>query len=358
MRIVDADGHVSENAYTDEISKYMPKGGVNREIFPALDHFHMFLLSPPRNRPPGSSSPDADGWRAFLDATGIEWSVLYPTRGLAVGRITSEDWAIAACRAYNNWLHDKFLNQCPQLKGMALIPLQDPEAAVEELRRAVTQLGMLGAMLPSTGEGLRGHYGTKVYWPLYEEAEKLGCSLAVHGGSHHHLGLDGLGTFYTVLGLGHPFGLIAQLAGMFSYGVFDRFPKLRVAFLEGGAGWVPFVMDRLDRGFDFHPQLDVNGEPLVGPRPGEKASAHLKQLMQSGQVFVGFDCDDESLGYAVQRAGRQPFLFASDYPHESFSAEHCLHEIGELLEREDITEEDKQAALAGNAERFYGAARG
>jgi predicted TIM-barrel fold metal-dependent hydrolase len=58
-------------------------------------------------------------------------------------------------------------------------------------------------------------------------------------------------------------------------------------------------------------------------------------------------------GYSIQRAGREPFLFASDYPHESFNAQTCRHEIDELLEREDLSEADKAAVLAENAKRFY-----
>src|SRR5688500_1592884 len=74
----------------------------------------------------------------------------------------------------------------------------------------------------------RGHFGAKIYWPIYEEAEKLDCPLAVHVGSLHHLGMDTLGVYYAVHALGHPFGIMAQAAAMLSYGVFDRFPKLRV----------------------------------------------------------------------------------------------------------------------------------
>jgi predicted TIM-barrel fold metal-dependent hydrolase len=59
------------------------------------------------------------------------------------------------------------------------------------------------------------------------------------------------------------------------------------------------------------------------------------------------------LGYAVQRAGRGAFLYASDFPHEGFSPDYARHEIEEILEREDLSEEDKRAVLGGNARRFY-----
>jgi hypothetical protein len=93
---------------------------------------------------------------------------------------------------------------------------------------------------------------------------------------------------------------------------------------------------------------------VPGPKPEEGASGYFCRLVKEGRIFVGFDCDDKGLGYAIQRSGRNAYLFASDFPHEGTTAESCLHEIDELLERDDMTQEDKEAVLAGNAERFYG----
>ena len=213
---------------------------------------------------------------------------------------------------------------------------------------------MLGGMLPSNGEAIQGHLGNKIYWPIYEEAQKLGCALAVHVGCLHHLGLDSFATYYPAHALGHPFSLMIQAAAMLAHGVFDQFSNLRVAFLEGGATWVPFMMDRLDRSYhEGHKQLGLEGELLGGPKNGEKASDYFKALLHGGRIFVGFDCDDDGLGTAVAKGGRQSFLFGSDYPHEVFDAAKCRHEIDELLARDDLTEADKTAVLGANALRFY-----
>jgi predicted TIM-barrel fold metal-dependent hydrolase len=328
----------------------MPQGN-RRGVFPVLDHLHYTYL---RGGNGGAfGDPDAGDWVKFMDGTGIDWTVVYPTAGLAVGRIVAVDFAIAACRAYNNWLHEAYVSKSPRIKGVALVPVQDPQAAAEELRRAVKELGMVGAMLPSTGEGIKLHLGDKSYWPLYEEADRLGCALAVHGGCHHHLGLDSFSVYYPVHALGHPLGVMIQAAAMVSHGVFERFPNLRVGYLEGGATWVPFLLDRLNRSYHGHLQVGLDGEYVPGPRPEEGAPAYFARLVKEGRIFVGFDCDDHGLAYAIQRTGPSAYLFASDFPHESFSAESCRHEIDEVLEREDISEEDKAAVLGANAERFY-----
>jgi uncharacterized protein len=291
LQIIDADGHINDHACGGEITNYMPKGNQMAAVFPEFDHLHFRYLKQNR-RATGNPSPET--WNQFLDQTRISWTVLYPTAGLAVGRIMAEEWAILACRAYNTWLYEKYLKANSRLKGMALLPLQSVDAAVAELRRGVKEFGMLGGMLPSNGEAIQGHLGNKIYWPLYEEAEKLGCAMAVHVGCLHHMGLDAFSTYYAVHALGHPFSLMIQAAGMLAHGVFERFPKLRVAFLEGGATWIPFMMDRLDRSYhEGHMQLDLDGNLLGGPRSGEKASDYFKKHLREGRIFVGFDCDDE-----------------------------------------------------------------
>lgn len=117
---------------------------------------------------------------------------------------------------------------------------------------------------------------------------------------------------------------------------------------------MPFFMDRIDRSYESHAQVDLEGKFLVNPGSGRKESEHFRSLIQERRIFVGFDCDDKGLGYAVQRAGREAFLFASDFPHESFNADSCRREINEVLAREDLTHQDKEAVLGQNAKRLYG----
>jgi predicted TIM-barrel fold metal-dependent hydrolase len=263
MQIIDADGHVNDRPCMDEISKYMPPGN-RTEIFPAFDHIHFHFLEGGEKRSrTGNVGPRE--WIDFLDKTEIDWTVVYPTAGLAVGRIIAEDWAIAACRAYNNWLYEKFTNVSSRIKGMALIPIQDTEAACAELRRAVKELGMAGAMLPSNGEGIKGHFGSKIYWPIYEEAEKLDAPLAVHVGALHHLGMDSIGVYYPVHALGHPFGIMAQAAA-------DVVLR-RVRSLPEAARW--FSRRRRDVGAVFH---GSSRQVLSAPSAGRYQRRILVQL--------------------------------------------------------------------------------
>ena len=145
---------------------------------------------------------------------------------------------------------------------MGLIPMQEPAAAVEELTRVVEELGFLGAMLPSMG--LANHLGSKEYWPVYKEAERLGCSLSIHGGCHSGMGFDHLNVYAPVHAMGHPMGIMISLAGIVFNGIFDRFPGIRIAFLEGGVAWFLMAMERFDGSHASHSEYQIRDD-LLGP---------------------------------------------------------------------------------------------
>jgi predicted TIM-barrel fold metal-dependent hydrolase len=349
--IIDADGHVFEDnnaIYARMAEPYRREQQFpGQSPFPQLDHMHL-----PRGKtPPGSFDlrVRAPEWLQFAEELGITAAVLYPTYGLGYGRIPNPNWANAVTRAYNDWLTAEYCSSGSPLKGMGLIPMQDPEMAAGELRRVVTELGMPGAMLPSTG--LRHYLGDHEYWPVFEVANDLGCALAVHGGAHQDLGLDRMRTFPPVHALGHPFGIMANFASMVFNGVFERFPNVKFAFLEGGVSWLLLCLERFGGSSRAFQAWDFGAErqQLTG---GDLTKMLLEKL-RNGQLFVGVEGDELSLSAAVKIVGAQPFVFSSDYPHE-VNAEICRHEIEELLENGDVEQSQKEAILYQNAAKLYG----
>jgi predicted TIM-barrel fold metal-dependent hydrolase len=81
-------------------------------------------------------------------------------------------------------------------------------------------------------------------------------------------------------------------------------------------------------------------------------SDYIRGLIQAGRVVVGIEGGETDLAYAINVAGAQAFMFSSDFPHE-VNAQTVHKEIHELREREEISEEAKEAILRGNAARFY-----
>lgn len=350
--VIDGDGHVVEDL--PAIVELMPRPYRDKyrthtffDPFPPLDHLHSANL---HDFPPGAfANVGPDGWLDFLKDVGIECAVLYTTRGLSFGKIVSRDWAIDLARAYNDWLYQTYLKRSPRFKGMALIPLQEPEAAIEELRRAVKELGMCGVMLPSTG--IQSHLGHKRYRIIYEEADRLGCSIGIHGGAHENLGLDDMSPYAPVHALGHPFGQMISFAGIIFNGICDKFPGVRFGFMEGGVAWLLMCLERFDRSYETHIQHDPRGE-FLRLRQGERVSDYIVRHIGEGRIFVGCEGSEPDLAHAIQRVGNEPFIYSSDFPHE-VNNEFCKGELREIMENQDLTEADKAAVLHRNAKRFY-----
>jgi predicted TIM-barrel fold metal-dependent hydrolase len=87
--------------------------------------------------------------------------------------VQNPEWACSIARAYNNWFHARYIRKDSRLKGVAILPVQDPQGAVEELRYAVEKLDMVGAFLPSATVMNKG-LGHPDFHPIFREAERLG----------------------------------------------------------------------------------------------------------------------------------------------------------------------------------------
>jgi len=343
VAVIDADGHVME---TDaELYEYLPppyRGNpgvmVQSGFFPSIDGWNRSArrIADGQNRVP--ESPNAQDWLAFLDEADVACTILYPSMGLGYGLIKDAHWAIALGQAYNDWLYDRYLRVDSRLKGAALIPLQDVEAAVRELRRAVTELGMVAAMLPAVGPSLP--LGHRMFWPVYQAAEELGCALTVHAGATQGLSpLEMLERLIEVRTLSHSMGQSVQLTSMMFSGVFDAFPRLRVAYAEAGCGWVPYLVERMDMEYAHR-----RGQaPDLKVRPSE----HLA----SGRIFVHCELDERGIPDAIEVLGEDSLFAASDYPHEP--KREFPEALAHFLDRTDLTDGQKTKVLADNPRRLY-----
>lgn len=203
-------------------------------------------------------------------------------------------------------------------------------------------------MLPSTG--LPNQLGAKQYWPVYAEADRLGCALAVHGGSHSGLGMDHMNVYPPVQGLGHPVGLAINLGGVLFNGVLDRFPKARFGFMEGGVAWVLMAQERFERAHATHLQYNPRGE--LAPPGDQSVSDYIRRHISEGRLFFGCEGDEPLIAEAISHLGSGAFIYSSDFPHEVNNAS-CKHEIAEFIANDRIAPADKEAVMHGNAQRFY-----
>jgi predicted TIM-barrel fold metal-dependent hydrolase len=144
LQVFDTDGHIFEK---DElIAEYLEAPYRGRKelflypFFPPPDGFHRMARRIADGRPYVVSADDPSTWSEVLEREGIKQTVIYPTAGLGVGFIQDPDWAIVACRAYNDMLADRYIKYNPRLAGVALLPIQDAWESAKELRRAVQDL--------------------------------------------------------------------------------------------------------------------------------------------------------------------------------------------------------------------------
>jgi hypothetical protein len=268
-------------------------------------------------------------------------AVLYPTSALALGMIQLPAWASALAQGYNDWLFRRFTSQSPRLKGVALLAPQDPKAGAAELRRCVQDLGFCAGLLPSVTNNRTPLYGSPLFYEIYDEAQKLDVPLAIHGGVSQNLGLDRLSSFLEAHMLEHPVGLFLQFTNMMFQGVFQEFPKLRVAYLEAGAGWVPFMMDRMEEDY----------EKFAG-----RLAPHLKsppsKFFKSGNIFFTMEVEERTAPYIPELVHPDVIMWASDFPHEATRTDMKVL-VKEHFARKDLSREAKRKIIYDNAKRFY-----
>jgi predicted TIM-barrel fold metal-dependent hydrolase len=311
-------------------------------VFPSLDGFHgpRIPQSPQADRANYVTASDqrtgsGEDYLAFLEKARIDQGVVFASEGLSVGLIQHADYAVRLCRAYNDYVHDRYRRVSERIFPMALIPMQDPKEAAIELRRAVKDLGLPGAMLPANGLPL--HLGHEYYWPVYQEACDLDCALGVHGGSARGVAMETFTSFRAVFGMHHSIALVTQMAGFIGHGVLERFPTLRVGFLEGGCAWLVMILDRAERAHEVTGRWNVPAVP---------------KYLESGRILIGCEGNDTSLPYLANRVGIEAFAWASDYPHE-VDLEAAKHMIKETIHNVPLTDAQKAALLADNARRFF-----
>jgi hypothetical protein len=337
MAIIDSDGHIRE---TDEhIIDYLPpRYRARREaiLYSPLVPHHGWPRAIPLNdsREQDFRIPDWQEWAAKLDEGRIVFTVLYPTKFMHIGQVGSAPYAIDLCRAYNDYLNDKFLKHDKRMKGMALIPLQDVTASVQELRRAVEAYAMVGAVLPA--DGLPMPLGHPLYRPVFEEADRLGCALAVHAcnslrDNDRYLQVNEAAT------LAHVIPQMRQFASIMYAGILDHLTRVRLGFLEAGSGWVPYLIAKIE---DRLERLPAAERPLA---PSE--------LLARKQLF--FQCGEEpTTERDISLIGDDCLMWASDFPHEGTKT-HMAQLIRQFFAREDLSDAAKRKIAYDNAKHFY-----
>ena len=287
-------------------------------------------------------SMDPDERCKLLDGEGIDAAVLYTTVGLLwEAELDDADLSQAYTTAYNRWICEFCAGQ-PRLVPTAHLSLSDPPAAARELERAV-------------GEGARGAYvapfthdarplGHPHNDPVFAAAQDLDVPFAIHPtfepqwtkgarmGSWENVKQLRLLASVTASD-----GVRQQFTTLFDYGVFDKFPRLRVIVLESGGGWIGYWLDRIDA---------IYGHTFIGRRvPLEhKPSDYFRD-----RCWISCDPDERTIPALAERFGDR-FMWASDFPH----ADHTPEYVGDLDElAASFSDTHRRAFLGDNVRELF-----
>ena len=272
-----------------------------------------------------------------MDAEGIDQAVLYGAVSLGFYAFDDKDYAVALCRAYHDWLHDYCATDPERLKGAAMLPVQSVPDAVVEARRCVEELGFVSLTVPCC-VGMRNPSDPENF-PLYELAEELDVPIGYHAGGPRFAHDRFVDNYVQLHAIEFPFDIMFCVTNVICGGVLERFKKLRVAMLEAGAGWAPFLIHRLDE----HYEKRVGEMPDITMEPS--------RYLEDGRLVISCEAEPD-LAHTIETVGAHVVAYASDYPHwDSEFPDSVTH----IVERDDLSREVKQAILADNARRIlYG----
>ena len=250
-----------------------------------------------------------------LNREKLSKAILYPTIGLLwEAEVQDPEISAAYCRAYNRWIVDFCSESGGRLVPIAHVPASNPQEAARELERAVQSGAKGGFIAPfSWDKKAPGHPD---FDPLWATAQELDVPLAIHPTfeppSHT------VHTRFDDLRMGEPVDfnwyfdvLVAQgmqqcLVSLFHYGVFERFPRVKAVILESQAGWIGYLLDRMDAVFE--------GPLSRSTQLKEAPSTYFRR-----QCWISADPDEKALSQIIEFVGADRFFWASDFPHPDHS---------------------------------------
>ena len=359
VKLISGDSHVLEppNLWQDRVSAKLKGRAPHMISLPqgdawiiegAMDPIHYGLNQcgglGPEKRVAWIRWEDArrSGWDPAarvkeIDEDKVDVEILYPTPRISIALYWNNaepEWNIAMIRAYNDWLSE-FCSHAPdRFKGLAMIPTCGLDAAVAEMERAMKLPGMAGLTIGRFPNGsLAITPEDDTFWAA---AQALEASVNVHvslanepAGEHHRMKVSGEFRFLDAPGRALQF---------IRAGVFDRFPELNAVFAEVDAGWVPYVVERLDS--------------MYMRRGPSQQFSHKRRPKDYFEKNIHWVYITDHYGVRNRKEiGVSQLMWSSDFPHSATDWPKSWDTIN--ADFKDAPAEEKHAILAGNAARVY-----
>jgi predicted TIM-barrel fold metal-dependent hydrolase len=329
--MIDCDAHCAPESmdalmpyFDDYWRDYVTDAGVR--LSPTLTG--AYPAEPP---PPASAAELAE---QLLDPTGTRVAVLNCVSAFDASR--NPYFEAALTRALNDWQRAEWLDRDERLRASLLVPTLDPEAAVAEIERLGDDSRFVQVLLPVRSDA---RYGSRRYHPIFEAAERHGLALGLHawGRVGHAPTQAGATHYYVEDYLANSQVLVqAQITSLVAEGVLDRFPSLRVALIECGFSWLPFLLWRFDKDW----KAVWREVPWLRERPSAYVRRHFRATTEPAHL------PRERVAEVAELIGaRELLMYASDHPHD--------HGDGADRLLDSFDDEGRDAVLRANAAEFY-----
>jgi predicted TIM-barrel fold metal-dependent hydrolase len=340
---IDADGHVVETRRALEAYGWRGKatGLIDEMLSWDREDWGDWIRTTSAR-----ATVDIDARLEDQASEGIDHSVNYPTPLLGISDFPDTGSAISACSAYNDWFHAVWHKPSRgRMTGAALVPLRDATAAAHEAERAINELGAVAVLVqPYVGDDI--HLCDAQFDSLWAVCERYGKPAAIHGSRHTcapKLAAHNFRNAARFYAISHPFQQQVAMGDLVLGGVLERYPRLKLVFLESGVGWMPHYIDRLDEAYQTVRVDWINQEFALRAKPSE--------YLLSGNCYFSCEPDEPHLDFYVRCLGEDQVVYASDYPH--YDAK-CPDSVRILIEDGGLPAQTLMKVAGGNAQRLYG----
>ena len=267
-----------------------------------------------------------------MDSLGVDVHVLSTN---AIFYLYDQDATRVAAmdRECNDYVSQLTKDHPDRFAGLAALPMQDVAASATELERAMTQLGLKGAMIDDSVNGKT--YDDPEFYPLWEVAEQTGAVILIHQGMQTVVG-DRLNRYHLPNTIGNLVERAITYSSFVFGGVMDKYPGLRICLSHGG-GYTCFGAGRMDRGWQVRSEARVN----INKPP----STYLNRFW--------YDClthSEPGLRMLIDSVGIDKVLFGTDWPFDM----QIDWPVSWVLGLESLTQEEKEAILYKNLENLLG----
>jgi predicted TIM-barrel fold metal-dependent hydrolase len=323
---IDEDG--AQWLITEGIQPMLVKPGRNaqkhllaREAFEEPDYFQPYTSRmEPEDQLRYRAGADLQQRVRDAEADGVDAEIIFPNKGLLCFATSDPAFQQAMFRAWNRWARENFADYWERFVPMAVIASGHLEGALAEVEWAAEQ-GFKGLTLPNkpifgpikTGEL---QYNDKSFEPLWSLIEEVDLPITFHVSTGRDpravTGLGGAVINYVC----HSMPTVMDpLVNLISSGAFERHPKLKAGSIEGGIGWVPWMLEAMDYSFQAH-------HMWVRPVMPELPSFYYRR-----NCFSAFMEDHVTLPRAEELNLVDNLMWSNDYPHHEGSWPHSAESI-------------------------------